>query len=110
MATLAPYTLQQKGDAGGILRDVLLLPIAADNGKQALSTAVRFGTFTAGDAVIVSSTAAFHCIAGTVSVTATTSHPLFPAGVYRFWIPDACTHVSMIDSAAGAGSGQAYAG
>ena len=108
MATLAPSTLNT--DQRLLTSRAALAPVAADNGTQALSTAKRFAIGTAGDGFVCSSTADFHMIAGDSSVTATTSHPRFPAGTYKFLLPDGCTHVSMLDTSAGAGNGQAYAG
>ncbi len=97
--------------------DLPLLPVAADvsagNGARALTTSQRFpttGAFVPGDQVVVCSTAAFHVLATTVAGAVTTSEPAFPAGAYHMTIPDGCTHVAMLDTAAGAGKGQAYLG
>lgn len=87
-----------------------LLPIAADAGKSALVSSTRFGPFTAGDSLVVASTQPFHALAGSSSVVATTSQPKFAAGVYKFVMPDECTHVALIDASDGAGEGQVYRG
>jgi len=103
MSTLNKYTFDQ-------LAQIALLPVTGDSGALALDTSKRFGPFVAGDSVIVASTASFHVLAGDVTVAVTTSGTRLPAGVYKFSIPDACTHVAMIDSADGAGHGQTYKG
>jgi hypothetical protein len=104
MATLTLYTCAQ-------LAQLALLPVVGDAGNRALVSASQFGPFAAGDSLVVSSTQPFHVIAGTASTAvATTAHPLFPANVYHFVMPSGCTHVSMIDSSAGAGVGQVYKG
>jgi hypothetical protein len=91
--------------------DLPLLPVAGDAAAQITLTASRrFGPFAPGDQIVIGSTAAFHCLAGSDSVAATTAHPVIPAGLYHMTVPDGVTHVAMIDTAAGAGNGQAYLG
>lgn len=87
-----------------------LAPISTDTGASALTAAVVFGPFVAGDSIIVAADAGFHFQAGASDVTATTARPKFPAGVYKMVVPDGCTHVALIQSAAGAALGQVYAG
>lgn len=87
-----------------------LLPIAGDSGAQTLATAKRFGPFVAGQSIVIGSSAAFHVVCGDNTIAATTASPKFATGMYNGEIPDGCTYVSMIDSADGAGAGQAYAG
>jgi hypothetical protein len=86
-----------------------LLPVTGDSGATSLAASARFGPFVAGDPVIVCADAAFHMVAGTVAINATTSSPKFPAGMYSMTVPDGCTHVAMI-TAGGACVGQAYRG
>jgi hypothetical protein len=88
----------------------MLLPISTDAGAAALVVSVRFGPFVPGDPIIVVSDAAFHMVAGTVTIDATVASPKFLAGLYAFTMPDDCTHVAMIQSVAGAAVGQAYRG
>lgn len=106
MATLMSGQVEQSKER----LHAALLPVGGDSGVQALNVARLYGPFVVGDSVIVASTAAFHIRAGTSGIVATTADPLFPAGVYKFTVPDGCTHLSMIDSGTAAGSGQAYKG
>lgn len=108
MATLT-RTTNLEIESLGRAAQVALLPVAGDSGATSLAASARFGTFVAGDPVIVCADAAFHMVAGTVTITATTSSPKFPAGMYSMTMPDGCTHVAMITSS-GACVGQAYRG
>lgn len=89
----------------------ILLPVTTDTGAQTLATARSYGPFAAGDQVVIVANGEFHAVAGVEATAATASSPgPFPAGAYSFTIPDACTHVSLIQGAAGAASGCAYLG
>jgi hypothetical protein len=87
-----------------------LAPVATDPSPASLATSQRFSIGTAGQPFVVSATDSFPAVAGDSSVTCTTSRPLFPAGVYRFCLPDGCTHVALIQASGATASGQAYAG
>jgi hypothetical protein len=88
-----------------------LLPVAGDAGMASLATSQRFGPFNAGDQLVIGITGAAHVLAGDGTVAATVASPIIPsAGVYKFALPNGCTHVALIQSAAGAASGQAYKG
>jgi hypothetical protein len=107
---MAELTLSAPRERAADAAGFVLVPIATDNAPQALNTTKRFGTFVAGDSLVISATDKFHMVAGTSAIDATTSHPLFPAGVYKFTIPDGCTHVAMIQASGATASGQAYKG
>ena len=108
---MATLTLIPNDEAKARRRmDLPLLPIASDADAVALSTSQRFGPFVPGDAIVISSTAAFYALAGASDVAATSASGAFAAGAYHFALPDGCTHVAMLDTAAGAGLGQAYLG
>ena len=88
-----------------------MLPVVGDSGAQTLATAKVFGPFEAGSTIVIGSTQNFHVVCGVDNtVAATTSSPCYAAGMYHGVMPDGCSYVSMIDSADGAGRGQAYAG
>ena len=97
-----------------ILRtQVLLAPISTDAGATSLATSQKFpasGEWAPGDSFVASANGEFHIVAGTSAVAATTSSPIFTAGTHAFTLPDGCTHVAMIQGAAGAAKGQAYKG
>lgn len=103
MATSSLYTQQERAQ-------IALLPTTTDPGARPLVSPTQFGPFPEGASLVVASTASFHIVAGDASAAASTSSPRFAAGVYKFGLPDGCTYVSMIDSSAGAGVGQAYQG
>ncbi len=89
----------------------ILLPVATDDGSSSLAASVSHGPFVAGDQVVIVCNGQFHAVAGVGVTTVSTAGPgPFPAGVYAFTIPDACTHVALIQGAAGAASGCVYVG
>jgi len=113
MATLTLKDLSTPELLALVRGQVMLLPIATDGGKRTLATAQTFGPFVVGDSVIVASDAGFHVLAAATEALAgavSVSSCKMPAGVYAFTVPDGCTFVGLIDSAAGAGIGQVYKG
>lgn len=89
---------------------VALLPVSTDSGSLSLITSRRFGPFPAEAGLVLVITAAAHVLAGSDSVVVTTSGVKLLPGVYKFGLPDNCTHVALIDSADGAGVGTVYLG
>lgn len=100
MATLGKYTFAQ-------LAQVALLPVSGDAEKQALSSSTRFGPFAPGDSLVVACDAPFNVLAGDSAVVALTSSPWLAANVYKFSLPDGCTHVALLSAT---GYGQVYKG
>ena len=100
--------LNSRGAYGGPL--IALAPIAGDSGG-ALSASRRTSIGAAGDTVVVFADNSFHLVAGDSTVVATTANAgPFPAGVYAFVLPDACTHVAMIQATGATSNGGAYKG
>lgn len=91
--------------------DIALLPDADDTGSASLATSQRFVTGAPGTRVVVVANGEFHVQGGEGDVEATTGSPgPFPAGAYKFTVPDGVTHVALIQGAAGAAAGCAYRG
>lgn len=88
-----------------------LAPVAADPAAVALSSSQRFSIGVAGDLFVVCASDYFHLVAGTSTIVATTSSPgAFPPGVYRFALPDSCTHVALIQASGATATGTAWKG
>lgn len=91
-----------------------LLPTTGDAGATAINNSTRFpssGAWAPGDSVIIAANDKFHMIAGDALVTATTSSPgVFPAGTYKFVVPDGCTHVALIQASGATTTASVYRG
>ena len=91
-------------------RHYALAPIAGDPGAQSLAAAVRFGPFTPGATLVIGASGLFHMLAGDGTVVAAVTNPIYTAGVFRFTLPDACTHLSMVQATGATSIGSAYEG
>lgn len=110
MATLIPEKRENALAQAGYA----LAPVETDPAAAALTTSQRFpasGSWGAGETIIVVASDSFHLVAGGSAIAATTASPgAFPAGVYKFALPDGCTHVAMIQASGATAIGCAYKG
>ena len=95
-------TLRQKASTQEHVR---LLPDVADadgNAKD-ITTSVRFGPYSPGDWISISSTKDFHILpSATAAGTAdATDHPI-PAGVHDFVVPTGVAYVNVFSAESGA--------
>lgn len=91
--------------------DIPLGPTEDDPDSVALTTSQRFEIGRRGDSFVAVANGEYHLVCGDENVVATTAAPgPWSAGAVRLVLPDGCTHVAMIEGAAGAALGCAYPG
>jgi hypothetical protein len=81
-------------------------------GASLAASVTALSSLVAGEMVTVYANDAFHCAFGIGAITAavgTTPGP-FPAGVYRWAVPDGCDKLIMIQATGATASGGAFKG